>query len=179
MELWLLALVALALIPTVRLFMAASCRRAAQPPGTRPLTVEVSETGANPNDPPEPDATVIITSGNVEVHPPSGSPTPSAGVPAGGLFPGHEFPVTEEMFAGTASPYQWTANCTISYQCTDGPSALRGTGTLSAVHAWDWDANRDLTVRFLLRMVDDAREGGTTIPDPTIVHRYRWEFSGG
>jgi hypothetical protein len=177
MELWLLALIAIGLIPAVRLFMAASCRRAAKPPGTHPLTVEVSETGANPNDPPEPDAVVEITGGMVEVHPPSGRPSPEAGVPAGGLYPGHEFPVTEEMFAGPESPYHWTANCTVSWECTEGPSALRGSGTLSAVHAWDWDANRDITVRFLMRMVDDSRETGGIAPDPIRVHRYRWELA--
>jgi hypothetical protein len=177
MELWLLALIALALIPTVRLFMAAGCRRPAAEPGNETLTVEVTSTGANPNDPPEEDATVTITSGDVEVHPPSGHPTPESGVPAGGLFPGATFGATREMFDRAEPPYHWTANCTINFECTDGPSALRGSGTLSAVHAWDWDANRDVTVRFVLHMVDDAREGGTTLPDPRIVHRYRWELS--
>jgi hypothetical protein len=176
MEVWLLALIAIVLIPTIRLFMAASCRKAAAPPGTHPLTVEVSETGANPNDG-EPDAVVVITDGNVEVHPPSGHPTPSTGVPAGGLYPGREFPVTEEMFAGTESPYPWTANCTISYECTDGPRDLLGRGTLSAVHNWDWDANRDITVRFLLLMKDVTHEGSTMPTGPTLVHRYRWEIS--
>lgn len=177
MDIWLLALIALALIPTVRIFVAAGCRPAAEPPGTQPLTVEVTANGNNPNDPPEQDAVVRITDGEVEVHPPSGRPELGADVPEGGLFPGREFPVSAEMFEGTESPYHWSANCTINYECTDGPLALRGRGTASAVHAWDWDANRDITVRFILRIVDDSREGGTVLPDPTIVHRYRWELT--
>jgi hypothetical protein len=176
MELWILVLIALALVPTVRVFMAAGCRRAGEH-GTHPLTVEVTSNGANPNDPPEQDAVVQITNGQVEVHPPSGHPTPETGVPRGGLFPGREFEVNDEMFGEIESPWHWTANCTVSYECTEGPGALRGGGTLSAVHAWDWDANRDITVRFVLRMVDEAREGGATLPDPTIVHRYRWELA--
>jgi hypothetical protein len=177
MDLWLLALIALALIPTVRMFMAASCRPAAEPHGTHPLTVEVTANGSNPNDLPEPDAEVLITAGEFQVNTPSGHDTLSGDVPAGGLFPGREFGINDRMFEGTESPWHWTANCTVSYQCTGGPRDLVGSGTISAVHAWDWDANRDVTVRFVLRMRDITPEG-TTLPAPgSIVHRYQWELA--
>lgn len=178
MELWLLALIALALVPTVRVFMAAGCppRRAAGH-GNSPLTVEVTANGSNPNDPPERDAEVFITAGDFQVNTPSGHDPLSGDVPAGGLFPGREFEVSDGMFGDTESPWHWTANCTVSYQCTDGPRDLVSTGTISAVHEWDWDANRAGTVRFVLQMRDITPEG-TTLPAPgSIVHRYQWELA--
>jgi hypothetical protein len=186
MELWLIALIALALIPTVRVFMAAGCRRAPEPPpppGTHPLTVVVSATGANPSTrcPDDPDAVVSITDGVVRIHPPSGHPTLESAVPRGGLIPGREFPVTAEMFAGTESPYRWTGNCTVSYECTAGPSELVGRGTVTGVGEWHWDANRDATFAFRLQVKElesDVREPGETEPrpgEPYICH-YEWEL---
>jgi hypothetical protein len=182
MELWLIALIALALIPTVRLFMAASCRKAPKPPGTEPLSVTVTSTGGIPPSPrgtapgpPERPAVVEITDGTVEVHPPSGDPTPSAGVPRGGIHhPGTSFTPDDRWFRGTESPYHWTAHCTVSYECTEGPRGAPGSGTVSATHPWDWDANREITVNFLLRLEDITPGDTTGGGDPPLVRNFRW-----
>jgi hypothetical protein len=185
MELWLIALIALALIPTVRFFMAAGCRREPEPPpppGTHPLTVVVSATGANPSTRcDDPDAVVTITDGVVQIHPPSGHPTLESAVPRGGLIPGREFPVTAEMFAGTESPYRWTGSCTVSYECTAGPEELVGRGTVTGAGEWVWDANRDATAGFRLQVNElepDPREPGEVLPEPgpPYVCHYEWEL---
>jgi len=179
MEAWLLALIALALVPTVRVFMAAGCppRRREAAHGIESLTVEVSANGSNPNDPPERDAAVFITAGEFQVNTPSGRASLSGDVPAGGL-PGRTYPVSNEMF-GDESPYHWSANCTVSYQCTEGPSDLVESGTISAVHTWDWDAHRDGTVRFVLQIRDVTPEDPERprAPGTILVHQYAWELA--
>ena len=187
MELWLLALIALALIPTVRLFMADGCREAPEPTGTHPLDVAVTANGRYSSAQcPDVEAAVEITAGRVEVHPPSGDPPyPSADVPRGGLHPpGARFDVDESMFTGAESPYRWTAHCTVDYECTDGGgsgSGLVGRGTLTHVHTWFWNATGPNPVTFVLRIneipPDEPREPGTVVPAPPYDHcDYEWEL---
>lgn len=166
MELWLLALIALALIPIVRLFMAQACRPAAGPPGTEPLTVTVTADGAIPGFSERVDLEIL--SGELEVHPPRGHPALTTAVPRGGLFPGHEFPVRAEMFEGTESPYRWSASCSIEYEVRNPPAGLRsGRASASAAYDWNWDANRRRTIDFRL-YVFDRSSGGPTSPGPRV-----------
>ena len=181
MELWLLAIIAVALIPVVRLFMADSCPRATEPPpapGSESLIVDVTSTGALPDiggrwtTP----AVVEILRGEVVVTSPSGV-TRRVEVPRGGIIPpGREFAVTPDMFVGEDPPYGWSATCRISLQCTSGPSAL-GCGSGSSEQSretsieWDWDANVRWNTHFLLRIAYESLVGGG-------AGSLRWELVG-
>ena len=177
MELWLLAILALALIPTVRLFMAQRCRPAAPAPGAETLTVEVTASGANPStEPGAIDAVVEILNGDLSVNPPSGTGPRTSSVPPGGLFPGVTWDANPGDFEGETAPYRWTSTCEIEFECTSGPGPRLGRRPARASDAGAWDANRARTIRYFLHVVDRAM--GTSGPPPPGVHDYQWEFEG-
>jgi hypothetical protein len=177
MDLWLFALIALALIPVVRVFMAAGCpRREPPPPGDQPLFVIVTTHPYQPNGEP---VEVHILSGVVRVHSPTGRPPIERAFGEGGL-PLEEFRVAPEAFEGETSPYGWSAECSVDYEVTS-PLTMRTSGTARGGHppggdAWNWDANRNGTLTFTLRLID---EGAVGTERPTGGRRLVWRLPGG
>lgn len=174
MDLWLFALIAVALVPVVRVFMAAGCRRGEEP-GTDPLSVTVTASGEIPNSSPPARCNPRIIRGHVEVSSPRGRP--EFEWPFEGVLHAHEFAVTAEMFGGrTEPPYDWAASCWVDYECPDGP--LPGGGRISGAHSWQWDANHHGQLIFTLHLIDEPRDTGTVIAGP-VVHNYQWRLDGG
>jgi len=173
MDLWLFALIAVALIPVVRVFIAAGCRRAPDAPGAESLFGSVNANGAIPDSSER--ANVRILRAELHVNPPEGASKDTA---ADGQINRHEFRVGPADFGADEPPYEWSASCTVDYECTSGPAQLLGRGSASAAADWLWDANRVGEIIFTLKVVDDARETGEVLPDPGLVHRYRWVLEG-
>jgi hypothetical protein len=174
MDLWLFALIALALIPVVRVFMAAGCRRG-EAPGTNPLAVTVSANGEIPNSSPPARANVRIIRGHVDVASPRGRREFDWDFE--GTLHAHDFAVTPDMFGGrTEPPYDWSASCWVDYECPDGP--LPGAGRIAGAHNFQWDANHHGQLLFTLHLIDRGHDTGTVEPGP-FVHAYEWELDGG
>jgi hypothetical protein len=172
MDLWLFALIALALIPVVRVFMAAGCRRAGAP-GTDPLSVTVTASEEIPGSSAR--AHVRIIRGHLDVSSPRGMR--EFEWPFEGILHAHEFAVSTEMFGGrTEPPYDWSASCWVEYECPDGP--LPGSGRISGAHGFQWDANHHGQLIFTLYLHDDPRDTGTVTGGP-VAHNYEWRLDGG
>ena len=175
MDPWLFALIALLLIPVVRVFMAAGCRPAPPPPGDRPLAVTVTK---NEEIPGGGRAAVTILSGVLHVYSPSGRPPIDRAFGEGGL-PLEEFTVAPQAFEGESSPYEWSAECTVEYEVTE-PLTMRGRGTARGGYpeggaTWAWDANRNGRLIFTLRLFDEGAEGDV---GPTGGRRLVWRLPG-
>jgi hypothetical protein len=155
MDLWLFALIAIALVPVVRLFMAAGCRRPEDEPGDHSLFVTVSAhpelpegTSAFVSDP-----EVRIIGGEVEVHPPSGRPDLSVGIPEGGLSRHRFGEIPSEAWEGVRPPYSWSANCSVTIVVSGGPPEVpRGTFGVPGTTAENWDAHRDGLLNFRVHL---------------------------
>jgi hypothetical protein len=154
MDLWLFALIAIALVPVVRLFMAAGCRRPEDEPGDHSLFVTVSAhpelpegTSAHLSDP-----EVRIIGGEVEAHPPSGHPDLSVGIPEGGLARHRFGEIPPEAWEGVEPPYRWDANCLVTIVVTGGPPELRGTLGVPGGTWANWDAHRDGLLNFQVHL---------------------------
>jgi hypothetical protein len=161
MDLWLFALIAIALVPVVRLFMAAGCRRPEDEPGDHSLFVTVSADPSLPegSSPHLSDPEVRIIAGEVEVHPPSGRPDLSVAIPEGGLF-SHSFgDIPQEAWEGVDPPYRWSANCSVTIVATGGPPEVpRGTLGIPGTTAADWNAHRDGLLNFRVHLENIGRE---------------------
>jgi hypothetical protein len=186
MDLWLFALIALLLIPVVRVFMAAGCRPADPPPGDRPLDVTVTK---NEEIPGGGRVSVTILSGAVHVYSPTGRPSIDRAFGEGGL-PLEEFPVAPAAFDGASPPYEWSAECTVDYEVTE-PISMRTRGTVRGGYpegagTWTWDGNLNGWLIFTLRLVDLGVEGDVgptpggppTPDDPTRGRRLVWRLPG-
>jgi hypothetical protein len=172
MDLWIFALVALALIPAVRVFMAAGCR-AAEPPDSEPLSVTVTASGEVPNSSARVD--VRILRGHIDVSSPRGRREFDRSFE--GILRAEEFGVSTDMFGGrTEPPYNWAAGCWVDYEASGGP--LPGSGRIDGAHNWDWDANHHGQLIFTLHLVDNPRDTGTVTTGPPM-HNYQWVLEGG
>lgn len=167
MDLWLFALIALALVPVVRLFMAAGCRPAPPPPGDRPLMITVTKSDEIPGGG---RADVTILNGSVHVYSPSGNPPIDLAFETDGV--NEERVVAPLAFEGASSPYEWTAEARVDYEVTS-PLTLRGGGTVRGGAAFEWDANRNGWLVFTLRLED---EGDTGLTGPSGVRRLVWRL---
>jgi hypothetical protein len=172
MDLWLFALIALALIPVVRLFMAAGCRTA-RPPDSEPLSVTVTSSDVIPNSSDRMDVRIIR--GHVDVSTPRGRREFDWSFD--GFLPAHEFAVSTDMFGGrTEPPYDWSASCWVDYECSGGP--LPGAGRMTGTHGWQWDANHHGQLIFTLHLVDHGHDTGSDRPG-VFMHAYEWVLEGG
>jgi hypothetical protein len=96
----------------------------------------------------------------------------------GGL-PLEEFRVAPQAFEGETSPYEWSAECSVDYEVTSPPT-MRTSGTARGGYppgggAWNWDANRNGTLTFTLRLFD---EGAVGTERPTGERRLVWRLPG-